>query len=225
MSGNNQIYTLSFMHSNDMKQNIYDAIRSLPFGEYEKSRLLKIKNPTALKNSLSALICLEHLLVQHGIDTNTVDLTIVRDENGKPHFISCPLHFSISHSDTLAAVVLSDKNVGIDLEFIDSSRDILAISKRFFAPEEHSAICESKYPIEDFFALWTKKEALSKLLGKGLASICATQVKNGIECNFKEYIIVTGECSARLALCHDGDSVNLNIDNPYKEITLYEIQN
>ncbi len=222
---NNQICMLSFIHSDSIQQDIYDSISTLPFGEYEKARLLKIKNPTALKNSLSALICLKRLLVQRGIDTNSVDLTIARDENGKPYFTFIPLHFSISHSNTLVAVALSDKNVGIDLEFINGDRDILSISKRFFAADEHSDLISSKYPTEDFFGLWVKKEALSKLLGTGLSSICSAQIPNNTAYNFKEYILVKGEHTARLAVCYDSDSVNLHINNPYKEITLYEIQN
>ncbi len=225
MSKNNRFCTLSFMRSDDMKQDVYDLISSLPFGEDEKARLRKIKNPTALKNSLSSLLCLKYLLVQLDIDLKNADLTIIRDKNGKPRFATFPLCFSISHSGTLAAVTLSNQNIGIDIELIDSSRDIFAVSKRFFAPEEHLTICKSKSPVEDFFALWTKKEAFSKLSGKGLSSICSTQVSAGSEYNFKEYLVVTGECSARLALCYENGDMNPKIDNPYKEITLYEIQN
>ncbi|MBP3370583.1 MAG: 4'-phosphopantetheinyl transferase superfamily protein [Clostridia bacterium] len=213
------------MRTSTINQSIYSAIEALPFGEDEKIRLRNIKNHTSLKNSLGSLLCLKKILDHLGFQSESYDLTIARDSNGKPYFLSLPLHFSISHSQDLAIVALSDQSIGVDIEFIDARRDINAISERFFAPDEHLAICESKCPADDFFALWTKKEAFAKLSGKGLSSICSKQSIFGAEYTFKEYRLISGEDNACLTVCFKSNDLDFKIDNPYKEITLYEIQN
>ncbi|MBQ5633693.1 MAG: 4'-phosphopantetheinyl transferase superfamily protein, partial [Clostridia bacterium] len=103
------------------------------------------------------------------------NLSICRTSGGKPYFASRDLFFSISHAKDTVAVALSNTSVGIDIEFIDERRDILSLSRRFFAPDEHKAISESNSPAEDFFSLWTKKEALAKITGEGLSAICRAE--------------------------------------------------
>ena len=223
MSSENCICLLTFMRAGEILGDVDTLISSLPFGESERERLLSMKNPAAQKNSLSALLCLDRLIKR--IDISGEDLTIIREKNGKPRFASLPYHFSITHSRDLCAVALSSENVGLDLEFIDPSRNVEALSKRFFSPEEHSRLFESNNAVENFFTLWVKKEALAKLSGEGLASICRGQIIDDPQYSFKEYKLTVDGGVARLALCFEKAAPSIDINDTRKEIKIYEIQN
>ena len=223
MSQGNSLCLVTFMRAGEILGDVDTLISSLPFGESERERLRSIKNPAAQKNSLSALLCLDRLIKR--TDLGSEDLTVIREKNGKPRFASLPYHFSITHSRDLCAVALSSENVGIDLEFIDPSRNVEALSKRFFSPEEHSRLLVSENSLEDFFTLWVKKEALAKLSGEGLASICRGQIIDGSQYSFKEYKLTVDGADARLALCFEKAVPSIDINNTYEEIKIHEIQN
>lgn len=224
MNFQNSFCALSFYFSDSINEEFDLLISSLPFGESEKTRLLTIKNRDALRSSLSALLCLKALLTSAGVNTESTDLTLIREPNGKPRFNSLPLHFSISHSGGLAAVALSGRNIGIDVEYVDAHRNISAISKRFFSAEEHLWLSESNSPTEDFFSLWTKKEALAKLTGEGLESVCRSDTLDIIKYDFKEYSLFMHGRHARLSVCCE-HFTDLTIYNPYKELKINELQN
>ena len=223
MGKENSICLLTFMRAGEISCDIDTLISSLPFGEGERERLRSIKNPAAQKNSLSALLCLDRLIKR--TICSSEDLTIIREKNGKPRFASLPYHFSITHSRDLCAVALCKENVGIDLEFVDASRNVEALSKRFFSSEEHSRLLASENSLEDFFALWVKKEALAKLSGEGLASICRGQIIDGSAYSFKEYRLTVDGADAYLALCFEKAAPSIAINDTYEEIKIYEIQN
>ncbi len=56
--------------------------------------------------------------------------------DGRPQ----PLHVSVSHGGGLAAAAVCEHGpIGVDVEHVDSRRNLLAIAKRFFAHDEHGA--------------------------------------------------------------------------------------
>ncbi len=125
------------------------------------------KNTESKKESLSALLLLGALLREFGTDAS--DLSLKRNENGKPYFDNAPsLHFSLTHSSGYAAAVLSDTcSVGLDLERSKISPEKAEkLAKRFFSDSEISEI--SQIPT-NFSKIWTKKEAYSKMRGVTLA--------------------------------------------------------
>ena len=84
------------------------------------------------------------------------------DPGGKPVFVNRPLCFSLSHSGNLAAVLISDAPCGVDVEQL---RPEVAerLHERCMSDAERARNC-------DFFELWTKKECIAKLDGRGLPS-------------------------------------------------------
>jgi 4'-phosphopantetheinyl transferase len=75
-------------------------------------------------------------------------------------------YFSLSHSsDWVACVVSSNATVGVDIEVIDPSRDILASSRLAFHPEEHLWLLRqpSGARVSGFYEIWCSREALYKL--------------------------------------------------------------
>ena len=219
----NSFCLLSFFDADELTDDISSLISTLPFGAFEAERLSSIKNQEHQKESLASLLCLWKLTRSVGL--SDADLIVIRDGHGKPRFASIPLCFSMTHSRGLCAVALSDCDIGIDLEFTDVNRNYTEVSKRFFSPEEYATICSSTSPENEFIRLWTKKEALAKLYGQGLASICSKNLPSLDEYKFSEYALSCKKGSAHLSVCGPSDGASIKIYDDHKEITLYEIQN
>ena len=91
---------------------------------------------------------------------------IRKDAKGKPVFPSARFHLSVTHTGALYVCAFSTRPIGIDAERADEERPRIW-EKKFF-PEE------KKLP---FSHVWCGKEAVSKLVGDGMA--CMMQVKVG----------------------------------------------
>lgn len=138
---------------------ITDGLSIPDFGsEFEKHIEAK-HNPAVYNASCTAWRLLAIALKESGINK----LPQVRfKETGKPFFANSPLHFSLSHSGSLAAVLLSDSPCAVDIEIIKQAvQDKLA--DRCMNEREKTSGCV-------FFECWTKKECLGKLNGKGLTA-------------------------------------------------------
>ena len=118
------------------------------------------------------MLLLQNALSEHGITSFNIDVL----PSGKPILRGSELHFSISHAGGLCALALSDAPVGIDLQDTESVSKISnpnSFAKRFFAPDEYLAFTEEPTP-EQLCRIWTRKEALCKLLGRPLNSSLST---------------------------------------------------
>jgi 4'-phosphopantetheinyl transferase len=90
-----------------------------------------------------------------------------KPELAEPHL---PFRFNLSHSGHLALYALAfGREVGVDVERMNASKDILPLAQRFFSPLE-TRLLEGAGPRrrELFFKLWTMKEACVKADGAGL---------------------------------------------------------
>ena len=99
-------------------------------------------------------------------------LEIARREKGKPFLPSYPdLCFNMSDSGAYAALVLSQTEIGLDLETIRPHpyREVLP---RWFAESEYRFLSDNDSPKEliRFIHLWTCKESLLKHVGCGLGA-------------------------------------------------------
>ncbi len=89
-------------------------------------------------------------------------------DRNKPMADNC--FVSISHSGDMVAVCTSDKPIGIDIEKINTTRNLEKLSKRVFKGQELTFFEENPTP-EIFYEIWTKKEAYSKIDGQGTIEI------------------------------------------------------
>lgn len=97
----------------------------------------------------------------------------VYGKNGKPYFRDYPFYFNISHSGDYVLCVISEEEVGADIQKIQPV-DTAKLAGRFFAKEECRMLeqCGSDGKRQSlFFELWTKKEAFGKLTGQGVAAV------------------------------------------------------
>ena len=105
-------------------------------------------------------------LLRYGAKSLSLELSpedLAASEKGKPYDIKGRFHFSISHSDGVAAVLTDSSPCGIDVQ-----------KKREFSQKLIDKMCteEEKAQITDSAsatALWTLKEAYLKKTGEGIS--------------------------------------------------------
>ena len=95
-----------------------------------------------------------------------------RTENGKPYAIGLDVHFNISHSGHLAACAVSDRPVGIDVQFMRPIRANLTKKVCTTAELEYVGTEElTGEALVRFYRVWCTKEAYFKWLGTGITDL------------------------------------------------------
>jgi 4'-phosphopantetheinyl transferase len=88
-------------------------------------------------------------------------------DEGKPICIAGP-GVSISHARGIVACAVTLKgDVGIDVEYVNVSRDLERLATEYFSPGEKEWL--RGQPDNSFYMLWVLKEAWLKAVGSGLA--------------------------------------------------------
>ncbi|MGH9947837.1 MAG: 4'-phosphopantetheinyl transferase family protein [Pyrinomonadaceae bacterium] len=83
------------------------------------------------------------------------------------------LRFNLSHSNGIAAIAVAmNREVGVDIEFVNNDFDIFRVAQSAFSTEDVSRIetLPSRLQATTFFSGWTRKEAFLKAMGDGLSS-------------------------------------------------------
>ncbi len=115
------------------------------------------------------------------------ELIVERDGNNKPYFKDYPnIRFSISHSNDLIVLAMSNTEVGIDIEYIKPRSFESIVEKRFFPDEKLEA-----QTLEGFLKVWTRKEAYLKLTSEGLKGLADADVSKPIEYNGETLVFST----------------------------------
>ena len=105
---------------------------------------------------------------RRSLGLNVSQLTYRKTRSGQ--WVCPEMYFSLSHTDTTAAVAVSNAPVGVDLEMLTgllrrlSDGGVQPLYDRFLTDRE-----KRLYPPTDtgFLTCWTRKEALFKCVGKG----------------------------------------------------------
>ena len=111
---------------------------------------------------------------------NNIEFEIIKN---KPHLKNSNIHFSISHSNNIAAVCFDRNPVGFDIEFI-KQRDYLSIAERMNFNLKTGVINE-------FYEKWTQYEAEYKLQKKAkyfFSQIFEDKYVMSIASNTEKYI-------------------------------------
>lgn len=128
-----------------------------------------LMQPLDLKpNSLERVLGMKSELHQRGFlsvrhllhDFGYTDQDLYYDDNGKPH-LKDGKHISITHSFTFSGVIISDSEVGIDIE---KQRQKIAIIAKKFVEFEFDYLSENDIDyIKKLTVIWGIKESLYKL--------------------------------------------------------------
>ena len=86
---------------------------------------------------------------------------------GKPDFLDCPWHFSLSHTSRHAFCALSRHPIGLDAEELDR-RCSPRLAQRVLSPGELAQYAAAPDPGKALLSFWVLKEAQVKLTGEGL---------------------------------------------------------
>ncbi len=140
----------------------------------------------------------EHYVLSHGglravlsryLDISPDSVGFDLSTSGKPILTRelcdrSAITFNLSHAHGRALLAVSrTQEVGIDLELVRPDIQVEQLSKRFFAPQEHTAVLQS--PAEQrtavFFRYWVAKEAVLKAQGIGLRGLAGCEVTLGAD--------------------------------------------
>lgn len=111
------------------------------------------------------------------LGSSPAELEFTYGDKGKPslvgEFAHAEIRFNLSHSGgmTVLAVTRYPADLGVDIEQLRADVDCLGLASRFFSSRESRELADlpaSARPAA-FFACWTRKEALVKALGTGIA--------------------------------------------------------
>ena len=129
-----------------------------------------------LKAKKNELVREQFLAVRKTLQLEDPSYKIRYDESGRPT-INSDLNISISHSNFMAAIVLSDHNkAGIDIELKENK--IINIQNKFLNESEK---LENEYQshVDYLTMIWTAKESIYKALGiKGVSFSDNIIIKN-----------------------------------------------
>ncbi|WP_055447535.1 4'-phosphopantetheinyl transferase family protein [Lacinutrix mariniflava] len=131
----------------------YDTLFSaLDLKSTSLTRVLGMKSELHQRGFLSV----RHLLREFGY----TDQDLFYDDNGKPH-LKDGKHISITHSFTFSGVIISDVEVGIDIE---KQRDKIAVIAKKFVDYEFQYLSKNNENyIRRLTVIWGIKESLYKL--------------------------------------------------------------
>ncbi|REE80701.1 4'-phosphopantetheinyl transferase superfamily protein [Lutibacter oceani] len=144
---------------NELSKNISLTNRS-------EERLLSMRSELHQRGFLSV----RHLLKAAGY----TDFDLFYNGNGKPH-LTDGKHISITHSFTFSALIVSDVEVGIDIEM---NREKIKIIQHKFVNFERGFIHKDDDYIQQLTVIWGAKESLYKIYPHG-----GLTFKNDIDIN------------------------------------------
>ena len=171
----------------------------IPISRSRKIYVHTFTNENAKAQRYWASVLLEKALGDFGVSFN--NLTLNQTESGK--WVCDRACFSISHSNGVVAVCVSNVNCGIDVEYFDKNRFSTKLLGKISSNAEQ-VLCDNPLP-EDVITIWTQKESIYKLGvsektvaninvqnyltktfflsvdGKGYCLSCASTLKNDVE--------------------------------------------
>lgn len=171
------------------KENIsrYKIKNQYFLGNYDYFTNQKSKLQTKASYVLLKKLCKDH----YNIDVDKEEIMV--NKYGKPYFKHQSIFFNISHSENLAAVCISDKPVGIDIQ-VFSKPNKRVVAKYFDFP---SKLRMTFYidKTKAFTMGWTKYESVLKLfsnleLKKGKVKTKFYQVK---DCTNLDYFVAVSK--------------------------------
>lgn len=129
--------------------------------EIRRKKIMRYHMPDDRKRSLAAGIIIKHILNENGLSENSLSCS----ENGKP--LADGLFFNVSHSGNYVVGVVSDCEVGCDIEKVSSAP--MKVAQHYFSPAESEYMNSEPDKDRAFFTIWTLKESYMKMTGQGLS--------------------------------------------------------
>lgn len=148
--------------------------------KYERRPYMKNANMSLVGSALMRVAAAKALGVK------AAEVSVFRDEAGKPFINRGGIFVSLSHSHDLCVCAVCDRPVGIDTEYIKEAFPERVANKYFNSLERSILEGGGKMTREErFYVLWTRKESVLKCSGKGMSAISEASedgyvIKSGI---------------------------------------------
>lgn len=137
------------------------------FPKWRKEKMLRYKHLKGQIQCGLGYILLIHALREEGVFKEMPEFSY--NEYDKPFLKNYPgWYFNISHSKTAVCCVLSRKEMGIDIEEVGEYKESLAAY--ICNDKELKSLHDSENKADDFYKLWTRKEAVFKMIGSGITN-------------------------------------------------------
>ena len=134
----------------------YDVLNEgMELTEVCRERVAGMKSDIHRRGFLSV----RHLLAQEGY----TDHDLYYDDLGKPH-LRDGKYISITHSFSFSGIIISDREVGIDIEM--QREKILLIAHKFTPIEEYRTLANNDALVRKLTIVWGAKEAVYKLFAQ-----------------------------------------------------------
>ncbi|OIO99445.1 MAG: hypothetical protein AUJ98_11140 [Bacteroidetes bacterium CG2_30_33_31] len=141
-----------------IEETVEELLSQIHFSNGDSATFEKFKNKSRQVHWLSYRLAIRQLL------GDPKEQEFYYDEYGKLHFKNHDYFLSVTHSGNYSAVIINYKHsVGIDIEKI--SDRINNISLKFLSVEELTKVDDKDF--KQLTCMWSAKEALYKLYGKG----------------------------------------------------------
>lgn len=140
----------------------------------ERDRASALRSESDQKRSIISRGLLRKKLGSY-LESDPAHISFTYNEYGKPYLNANThkgeLKFNVSHSkDIVVYAVTLNREIGIDVEYLKEVSKADKIVERFFSEEEkkfYNSQSEDRKKWA-FFTLWTRKEAYSKAMGRGI---------------------------------------------------------
>lgn len=184
----------------------------------EKDRASRCVKHEDAQRYIAGHCALRRLLSSHtGIAPQ--ELIFTKNEFGKPALATQhnpkSLHFNMSHSGLYVIIALSRHPVGIDVESIKSDFNFRSLLPNYFTTAEAHFITNAVSPVDAFFTVWTRKEALGKGLGTGITENMQN-LPSLVGINLSDGLLVTNDWKVKTFDVDDGHvgsvAINSNIE-------------
>ena len=168
-NGNIILYTCSLDRLRHKVHTLFEYL-ILEEQNYAKS----YKTPELSENYIISHSILRMILSIHS-KMSVYEMKFILGEYGKPYISSNyqNIQFNMSHSkDMVCIVVTKDKEIGVDIEFKNSTLDVeelqhlvLSVQEKMYMDTLSSQTAKQNL----FYCIWTLKEAIIKAMGIGLS--------------------------------------------------------
>ena len=150
---------------NQINEKNFDVLFS-SIKVYRQEKITKLSGKSMKFLSLGVELLIKKACDDFGINYDNVEINF--NEFGKPFFKNEKYFFNTSHSGKYAICVISDKEVGIDIQEIKEYKE--KVAKHCFSKKELQYVELSKDKADMFYRIWCLKESYSKCIGTGLGN-------------------------------------------------------
>ena len=161
MISNNDIWVIPF----EQRRLTPQTINYL--NQIEREKAESFFHQRDRKNYQLSHIYLREILSHYTPTIHPKEWEFKHNSFGKPYISNQNIHFNISHTTSYFAMIISNKECGIDIEqsgHIEINRAILDLT---LTPKEAQQLKEKNL---SFYTFWTLKEAYLKAIGRGLST-------------------------------------------------------